>query len=171
MAIKTMIVMIIGFITSLSIFAADSITLPFRDNNLEQQAELKSLIDDLFGKSTVISVKSASRGGEFVAEASINAFDIKKDWNYGVTYRCPNNCGISSSSIKAYLSSGLKLTEEPSPPFTAHIELERESTTVGEIYIHVTGQYFKVNGVSYYTEASFFDLAPGSSMHPAFLGR
>ena len=164
-----MFVAVFSFVTLLNAYAADTNEFRYSIGNLAEQEKLKSLVDELFSRTDVISVKSVSRSTELPGEFALR-FDITNEWRYGVSFHCRQNCGMESKSLMKYLSSGLNLRGNCPPPFTVLIELEKDAI-VEEIFIHDTGHCIKIDNVSYYTESSFFDLAPNSSMHPAFLGR
>ncbi len=166
---KIVIVVVSSFVTLLNVYAADATEFRYSIANLTEQEKLKSLVDELFSNTDVVSVKSVSRSTELPGEFAL-LFDIRNEWRYGVSFHCRRNCGMESKSLMSYLSSGLNLVGECPPPFTVLIELQRASM-VEEIFIHETGHCIKIDDMSYYTESSFFDLAPNSSMYPAFLGR
>ncbi len=166
---QIIVLAVFSFVTLLNAYAADTTEFRYSIGNLAEQAKLKSLVDELFSRSDVVTVKSVSRSTELPGEFAL-LFDIKKEWRYGVSFNCRQNCGMVSKSLMKYLSSGLNLRGNCPPPFTVLIELKRDAM-VEEIFIHDTGHCIKIENVSYYTESSFFDLAPNSSMYPAFLGR
>lgn len=133
-----------------------------------EQEQLKSLIEEIFGKTKVITVKSVSPSIELPNVAAALRFNIKEDRDYSVALNCHWNCSTQSNSLKQYLISGLNVIGNCRPPFTAFIELEGD-LTIEEIYIHDTGHCFTINDISYFTNDSFFDLAPNFSMYPSFL--
>ncbi|MDO9319289.1 MAG: hypothetical protein Q7V56_13930 [Gammaproteobacteria bacterium] len=159
---KNIFLLIIVF----SIFLSKN-TFCAEQGNSDADENLTNFIHEIFDKSKIITVKSIPIGMELFGEEALT-FDIKNEWVTSITFRCPAAyCNNYGGALKAFFSSGLRISNN-CWAFENLIALEGDST-LHEIFIDSSGHCFKIEGNSYYTEESFYDVAPHSELNPSFI--
>lgn len=136
-------------------------------NGDRERENFSSFIYEIFNQAKVITVKSVPLYYELPGTAALR-FSIEDEWMFSVSFSCyTDSCKYSGTSLKEYFSSGLKLTNTCPKPYRVLITLEGDSEE-RNIYISSSGSCFVLENISYFTEQTFFDVAPSSELNPSF---